>query len=190
MTENHGTAQETQRPQPHRVRTVYESRWLRVREEHYTVDGEPKTYGVVDRDHSVVIVPVSPARRTLLLQQYRFPTRELSWELPMGGIDAGETPDRAAGRELLEETGMTASRLEPCGAYRAVPGLSPQRVHVFLAHVSDEQLTAAEDHRPADDIRARRVADLDRLLLLRGPFPVTDGFTLASLSLLRAHLSR
>lgn len=171
---------------PDAVEIVYANRWLRVREQRYTIGGAVKTYTIIDRDHTVVIIPVSAAGRTLLVRQYRFPTEEFSWELPMGGIDAGESFERAAARELVEETGIRAERLSPLGNYRAVPGLTPQRVHVFLATVTDDQLDRALAHANVDDIQARRALPLNDLFNLVAANEITDGFTLASLMLFRS----
>jgi 8-oxo-dGTP pyrophosphatase MutT (NUDIX family) len=160
---------------------VYQNPWLRVREEQYLVSGETKTYAIVDRDHSVVIIPLSPTGRTLLLRQYRYPTEEFSWEFPMGSIDEGETPQEAANRELQEETRIDADRIISLGQYRAVPGLTPQRVHIFLAHATDNQLDAAVDATNVDDIHERRVLPMAELFDLVAQNVITDGFTLASL---------
>lgn len=169
-------------PSLQRSTTVYRSRWLHVREDHYMIDGTPRIYSVVERDPSVVIVPVSPSARTLLLRQFRIPTGEHSWELPMGGIDPGEEPAQAAARELVEETGIRAEHLVSLGVYRAVPGLTPQRVHVFRAAVSDEQLAAAITHPNVDDIRERRIWSISEVMAAAAQ-AITDGFTLAALTI-------
>jgi 8-oxo-dGTP pyrophosphatase MutT (NUDIX family) len=175
--------------QPKQSAIVYESPWLRVREDHYTIEGTDRTYHIVERDASVVIIPLSPTGRALLVRQWRIPTAEYSWELPMGGIDPGEDPPHAAARELHEETGIRADRLILLGTYRAVPGLTPQPVHVFRAGVTDRQLQTALAHPNVDDIRERRIWTLPEIRAGIGT-QVTDGFTLASLMLLSAQESR
>ncbi len=65
---------------------------------------------VVRHTGSVVLLPVFPDGRILLVRQYRYAVGEFLWELPAGRIEPGESPWAAAQRELLEETGYTAKR--------------------------------------------------------------------------------
>ena len=66
---------------------------------------------VITHPGSVVVLPVFPDGKILLIQQYRHATRQYLWELVAGRMDAGETPRAAAARELIEETGYRAKRL-------------------------------------------------------------------------------
>src|SRR5947209_2725241 len=63
---------------------------------------------------SVVVLPVLPDGRVLLIQQYRYAARQYLWELVAGRMDHGETPIEGAARELKEETGYTAKKLKIC----------------------------------------------------------------------------
>jgi len=65
---------------------------------------------VVRHTGSVVLLPVFPDGRILLVRQYRYPVDDFLWELPAGRIEPGESPRAAAQRELLEETGYTGRR--------------------------------------------------------------------------------
>ncbi len=95
-----------------------------------------------ERDYYVVrhhrraagIVPIHNDGRILLVQQWRHPVEKLLWSIPAGGIDPGESPEAAASRELWEETGYRAARLEPLLAYHPNPGVSDQVYTVFVAH--------------------------------------------------------
>lgn len=96
-------------------RTVYENPWIRV--DHHDVlkpSGDPGIYGLVHfRNHAVGVVPVAADGSTWLVGQYRFPLNRYSWEIPEGGVPAGEDPAMGALRELREETGLTAARMIP-----------------------------------------------------------------------------
>jgi 8-oxo-dGTP pyrophosphatase MutT (NUDIX family) len=74
-----------------------------------------------------------PDRGVLLLWRHRFITDSWGWEIPAGGIEAGETPEAAAIRETVEETGWRPSRLRPLLRYHPTNGLSDQTFHVFVA---------------------------------------------------------
>jgi 8-oxo-dGDP phosphatase len=94
---------------------------------------------VVDRDvirhpGAVAVVAVNDAREVLLVRQYRHPVAHLLWEVPAGLLDQdGETPQACAHRELLEEGGVIAERLDPLITLYSTPGGSDEVIHVFLA---------------------------------------------------------
>src|SRR4051794_19474169 len=73
---------------------------------------------------AIGIVPVRADGALLLVNQFRFTTRTRDWELPAGRVEVGEAPEQAALRELREETGHTASVLEPLGTYHPSNGSS------------------------------------------------------------------
>jgi len=81
----------------------------------------------------VNVIPVTGDGRLVLVRQYRHGCQQLTLEIPGGMIDPGETPEAAAARELLEETGYRSDRLESLGWLSPNPALFDNRLHVFLA---------------------------------------------------------
>jgi 8-oxo-dGTP pyrophosphatase MutT (NUDIX family) len=117
-----------------------------------------------------------PGQGLLLIHRHRFITDTWGWEIPAGGIDAGETPEEAAARETLEETGWRPGPLTPLLTYQPTNGLSDQRFHLFLAagatHVgapSDPGEAARIEWVPLDEVRG---------LVHRGEMP--DGLSLTA----------
>jgi 8-oxo-dGTP pyrophosphatase MutT (NUDIX family) len=91
--------------------TKYDNPWIRV-QEHQVINpaGNPGIYGVVTfKNRAIGILPLFENGDTLLVGQYRYPLKQYSWEIPMGGAPAAEDQLLSAKRELREETGYAAS---------------------------------------------------------------------------------
>ena len=69
----------------------------------------------------------------LLIRQYRYAAERYLYEVPAGRLDAGEAPDACARRELKEETGCEAERVEHLTTIYTTPGFTDEKIHVFLA---------------------------------------------------------
>ena len=82
---------------------------------------------------SVVMVPVTESGEIVLIRNRRPGVDEALWELCAGTLDPEESPEVGAQRELREETGYQAERLEPIGGFYATPGFSTEYLHVFVA---------------------------------------------------------
>lgn len=80
-----------------------------------------------------IVVPVLSGDRLVFEWNYRRPVQGWELELPAGLLDDGESPETAARRELREETGYSAKSWKSLGWLYTLPGISPQRAHVFLA---------------------------------------------------------
>jgi len=108
---------------------------------------------VVVHSGSVVLLPVFPDGRILLVRQYRHAVSEYLWELVAGRIEPGERPLAAAQRELLEETGYTGRRFRKLIDVFPTPGFVSERMVVYAV----EGLTAGNAQPEADErISARR----------------------------------
>jgi ADP-ribose pyrophosphatase len=110
--------------------------------------GVHATREVVTHTGSVVVLPVLPDGRVVLIRQYRYATRQFLWELVAGRMDEGETPKQAGARELLEETGYRAKRLKVFLDMFPTPGFLEERMFILLA----EGLTAGKA-QPEEDER-------------------------------------
>jgi len=125
---------------------------------------------VVQRDlirypGAAVVLPVLDDGAIVLIRNYRFAVHERLYELPAGILDAGEGPADCASRELKEETGYAAGRIEKLGAFFAGPGTTDEKMHAYLAReltAGPQNLERYEritvDVRPDGDVR-RMVAD-------------------------------
>ena len=87
-------------------------------------DGRETRREVVEHRSAVAIVPLLPDNRVLLVRQWRHPVGEELVEIPAGLLEPGEQPIECAQRELAEETGYNAGRLEPLASFYSSPGFN------------------------------------------------------------------
>ena len=121
------------------------------------------TREVITHPGSVVVLPVLDDGRVVLVRQYRHATRQYLWELVAGRMDPGETPKRAAARELLEETGYRAKRYSVFLDVFPTPGFLEERMFILLA----EGLTAGEAQPEEDEkieVRAYSLKELKEMI--------------------------
>jgi len=97
-------------------------------------DGDVAPRDVVEHPGAVAIVALDDAGQVLLIRQYRHPVGHFLWEIPAGLRDVpGELPHRTGERELREETGYTARTWHVLTDCYTSPGISTERVIVYLA---------------------------------------------------------
>ena len=120
--------------------------------------------------------------RVVLIRQFRHAADGYIWEVPAGRLDSGEAPEACAARELEEETGMRARRLERLTTIYTTPGFTDERIHLFLA----DGLEPGAEHREADEFMELHTLRWSQVLEMIERGEVTDGKTLVSLLFLQA----
>lgn len=115
--------------------------------------------------------------RVMLIRQFRHAADGFIWEVPAGRLDGGESPETCAARELEEETGMRARRLERLTTIHTTPGFTDERIHLFLA----EGLEPGAEHREADEFMELHTLRWSEVMRLVRDGAVVDGKTLVSL---------
>jgi ADP-ribose pyrophosphatase len=108
---------------------------------------------------SVVVLPVFPDGRILMIRQYRYATGQFMWELVAGHKEKGESPVEGARRELLEETGYSARRFKKLIEIYPSPGMLSERMDIFLA----EGLTEGTAQPEEDEKITLRILTLDEI---------------------------
>lgn len=96
-------------------------------------DGSTRDREVVIHPGSVVVVPLVSDDTVCLVEVVRVAVGQTLLELPAGTLDRDEPPLATAARELAEETGYRAGRIEPAGEFWMSPGILRERMHLFVA---------------------------------------------------------
>lgn len=167
-------------------RTVYENRWLVVREDRVRRDdGSEGIYSVLSKPDFAVVIPLDGDQLTLV-EQYRYPIGRRLWEFPQGSWEDEPDADPAAlaAGELAEETGLRAGTLRHLGFLWEASGYATQGGHVFLA--TDLRQGERTVHREEQDLRPGRFAVAEfEAMIRRGE--IRDGPTVAAWGLYLVH---
>jgi ADP-ribose pyrophosphatase len=135
---------------------------------------------VIRHPGSIVVLAVeesSSSPRVLLERQYRYAAGRRLWELPAGRIDPGESKLAAARRELLEETGYTASRWRQALFFYVSPGFLDETMAVYLARGLRKGVAQPEE----DERIAIRFFPLEQAVGMAMAGKIIDAKTIASL---------
>lgn len=116
-------------------RIAYENQWMRIREDKVIrPDGNEGIYAHMEKLAAVAVVALTEDNYLYLVGQYRYPTRQYSWEIIEGGLESGETPLEGAQRELKEEAGLSAESWIDLGKPVQISNcLSAELGYAFLA---------------------------------------------------------
>jgi ADP-ribose pyrophosphatase len=153
----------------------------RVRLEVHTltddVTGKRLTKEVVVHPGAVVILPVMTDGTVVLIRNRRYAVGQVLMELPAGTLEPGEAPINCAGRELVEETGFIAGRLQALTAFFASPGIISERLYAFAAHDLEP---AAVDPDEGEEIEVVPTPFADAIEMVRDG-RIQDSKTIATL---------
>jgi ADP-ribose pyrophosphatase len=161
-------------------RTVYRGPVFSVTTDHVQEPGGVTARrDVIHHTGSVVVLAVDDSTatpRVLLERQYRHAASDYLWELPAGRIDPGERELAAAKRELLEETGYTATKWKRILKFYASPGFVAETMSVFLA----TGLRAGEAQPEDDEIIYKRMVPLPTAVRMAVSGTIRDAKTISS----------
>jgi ADP-ribose pyrophosphatase len=115
-------------------RTVYRGKIIKLRVDTVVLpDGRTGNREVVEYTGAVAVVPVNENRELLMVRQYRHAAGKTLLEIPAGKLEPDEDPKDCARRELLEETGFKAGKLDRLFSFFSTPGFTTEKLHLFLA---------------------------------------------------------
>jgi ADP-ribose pyrophosphatase len=170
-----------------RSEIVYPGRAFTIRSDTLRLpDGRETKLDIVEHVGSVIIIPLDADGHLLFVRQYRHAAGLDLLELPAGTLDEGEAPEVCAQREIREETGMAAGKLELMGGFFLAPGYSTEYMHVYLA----TELYIDPLEADADEFLSVERVPLEEVLAkcVRGEIP--DAKTLAAFMLASEYLRK
>lgn len=108
---------------------------------------------IVHHPGSAVIVPIFEDNTIALVRQYRHPAVKYLLEVPAGTLNEGEAPEDGAARELEEELGVIANRLEKLSEFFVSPGFLEEKMWVYLASEMTQTTQKLEDDEIMEIVR-------------------------------------
>ncbi len=115
-------------------RTIYRGKIVNLDLEDVTLpNGHRMTIEMIRHSGAAAVVPFLPSGGVVLIRQYRHAAGGTIYEVPAGRLDAGEDPEACARRELEEEAGYRAGRMERLATILTTPGFTDEKIHIFLA---------------------------------------------------------
>jgi 8-oxo-dGTP pyrophosphatase MutT (NUDIX family) len=158
---------------------AYENAWITVWHDNVTrPDGSPGIYGVVHfANLAVGAVVLDDDDRLLLVGQHRYTLDAYSWEIPEGGVPAGESALDGARRELSEETGVDADHWREIARFHLSNSISDEAGILFTAHAMGHGPASPE---PSEDLAVRWLP-FDEAVAMTMDGRITDAMTILGL---------
>jgi ADP-ribose pyrophosphatase len=119
---------------------------------------------VIETGDWVNVIPLTEDHRVVMIEQYRHGSRQVTLEIPGGMVDPGETAESAASRELLEETGFEAGKIEQLGVVNPSPAIFNNRCYTFIAENVRKVRTPSPDQTEDIEVLLIPVADIPDMI--------------------------
>lgn len=161
---------------------IYKGAIINLRRDKVTVQGGTSYREIIEHNGGAVIAALTEDKKLVMVRQYRKPADKVMLEVPAGKIDPGEKPLEAAVRELKEETGYTAEKVEFLTQFYPSVGYSEEVLYLYLC----TGLIPGEtnfDENEAIDIEE---VELDRLFKMAMSGEIDDAKTLIAILMVKA----
>lgn len=161
-------------------KNVFKGKLLKVfRSRKVLPQGRVGYFEEIEHPGAALVVPFV-GNKILFLRQYRGVIGKYIWELPAGKLDSEESPLECAKRELVEETGYIAEKMERVGYIYTTPGFCNEKIYIFKAICSK----AGRTNKEKDEIIKTKLLDRGHIKQLFRKNLINDSKTIAGLSML------
>jgi ADP-ribose pyrophosphatase len=167
-------------PEPRRLsrRVAYDGLILRVNVDRVALpNGREVDLELIRHPGAAAVVPLHADGAVTLIRQYRYATGGFLLEVPAGKLDAGESPESCARREVEEEAGLRPGHLHPLGFIWTTPGFTDERIWLFAA----TQLQPGRQNLQHDEVLEVERVPLREALALVERGELADAKSLAAL---------
>jgi len=157
---------------------IYEGKVVNLRID--TVELPDKKYSkreIVEHPGAVGIIPVTSDNKLVLVRQFRKSIERQLLEIPAGKIEINEEPKETAYRELIEETGFIAQKMEYINEFYTSPGFSNEKVYLFLA----TELEKGEANPKDDECIEVELYDISQLIEMVNRGEIKDSKTIIAI---------
>lgn len=158
----------------------YTTPWFKVCEDKVKKqDGSETTFYVVECPESIFVLPITDEGKIILVKLFRYRTQRGGWEVPAGSIEDGEDRETSARRELQEETGFVANKLqELTPSFDSMNGASDAVAYVYVA---TELEATGHDEQAEEGITETKAFTWQEIFKMISTGEIVDGLSIAAL---------
>jgi ADP-ribose pyrophosphatase len=170
-------------PQRLSSRRAYDGRLIKIDVDSMQApDGSTFELEMIRHPGAAAIVPLlgtfdAADPSVLLIRQFRHAAGGTIWEIPAGVLEPGEEPLACARRELTEETGAIAGRIEHLTTVYTTPGFTDEQIHLFVA----SDIEPGEPNREADEFIEVKAVPLSETLAMIKEGEIVDAKSIVAL---------
>ncbi len=140
-------------------------------------DGSSSSREWIKHPGACAVVPIFENNDIMLIKQFRYPMAQIFYEVPAGKIDAGESPDSTAERELLEEAGLKCDELIYIGHFYPAIGYADEVIHIYAG----KKLTQVDQKTDVDEFVVNARIPFSEAMKMISTGEINDGKTIICL---------
>jgi ADP-ribose pyrophosphatase len=140
-------------------------------------NGKHSTREYFSHPGASAILPFIDKNKIILVKQYRYPIRQITYEIPAGKMDKGESPLKCIKRELREETGYTAKTIKKILSFYPTPAFSNEILHIFSAFNLKQGIISPDE----DEFLSNVIIDFNKAIDMIYSGEIIDSKTIIAL---------
>ena len=147
-----------------KVKEVYKGDFVSLKIIEGKLKGQNIKREIVVFSNTVSVLPLIEKDKIILIKQYRAPVEKELWEIPAGKLDKGEDPEKGAKRELEEETGFKAGKLEQIAEFYKSPGYCTEYMYVFRATFLEKTKQRLDDGEIIEQVKVFSLSEALKMI--------------------------